>query len=165
MGYGPDSVAINPLTNKAAVSNNRSGSVSILDLATGKLEANLPAGAFPLGVAFNTATNLVYAANQGDGSLSNIDPEAKKLLGHIVVGDRSSMPEQVDVDENSDRAAVSLFNEHALAFVDLTSGEILARVDLRPYGGRGPRGVAMDRELGIVLVVHQQSNIVLLVSM
>lgn len=165
VGYGPDGVAINPATNMAAISNYRSGTVALLDLDARKLVANIPAGEFPLGVAFDTATNLLYAANQGDGTLSTIDPEARNLLGHITVGSRSSMPDQVDIDSETSRAAVSVFNDHSVVFLNLSTGEILAQVDTRQAGGRGPRGVAMDRDLGIVLVVHQQSNIVVLISM
>jgi 6-phosphogluconolactonase (cycloisomerase 2 family) len=75
------------------------------------------------------------------------------------------MPEQVAVDSDTSRAVVSNYNDHAVVFVDLVTGNLLATVDMLKAGGRGPRGLALDQELGLVMVVHQQSNIVVLVSM
>ena len=71
-GSGPNSVAVNPVTNKIYVANAGSANVTVIDGATNST-ATVSAGTTPISVAVNPLTNKIYIANQGSANVTVID--------------------------------------------------------------------------------------------
>src|SRR5438445_13898925 len=66
-GVGPESIAVNPVTNKIYVANagfylSNNGSVTVIDGATNST-TSVNAGPNPTAVAVNPLTNSIYAVN------------------------------------------------------------------------------------------------------
>jgi YVTN family beta-propeller protein len=65
-------MAVNSITNKTYVINQRNNTVSVIDGATNQVTP-VPTGLSPVSLALNTTTNKVYIANSLNSSLTVID--------------------------------------------------------------------------------------------
>ena len=63
VGTDPYAVAVNPVTNKIYVANNRSNNVTVIDGATNST-TTVSVGTGPVSVAVNPVTNKIYVANR-----------------------------------------------------------------------------------------------------
>src|SRR6266850_203923 len=74
-GGKPDSVAVNPVTNKIYVANfSTVGTCNVIDGATNTVTTTLNTGSFPFAVAVNPVTNKIYVLSfLNNGSVSVID--------------------------------------------------------------------------------------------
>ena len=61
VGKSPYAIAVNPVTNKIYVANNRSNNVTVIDGATNST-TTVSAGASPQTVAVNPVTNKIYVS-------------------------------------------------------------------------------------------------------
>ncbi len=89
-GSGPFDVAVIPETNIAVTANRNSNSVSIIDLSTGTVTANLAVGLAPTSVAINPVTNRAVVTNFGDDTVSIIDLASKSVVATVLVGAKST---------------------------------------------------------------------------
>ena len=62
VGKEPESITVNPDTNRIYVANSGSGTVSVIDGATDKVLATVPVGDLPYAIAANRQTNKVYVS-------------------------------------------------------------------------------------------------------
>jgi YVTN family beta-propeller protein len=72
VGSGPDGVAVDAAARTVYVANDGSGTVSVINEATGTVTATVPVGSFPDAVAVDAAARTVYVANDGSGTVSVI---------------------------------------------------------------------------------------------
>src|SRR5207244_2697667 len=86
VGSHPGSVAINPVTNQAVVTNRSDGSVSLVDLNTFTVIATIPVGGFPRGVAIHAQRNLAVVANANTNDVRVIDLQKRAVVAIIGVG-------------------------------------------------------------------------------
>jgi YVTN family beta-propeller protein len=71
-GSGPNSLAINPYTNKIYIANQGDNTVTVIDGAT-NITASVPTGGSPFSVGVNPVTNKIYVANGATNNLTVID--------------------------------------------------------------------------------------------
>src|SRR5438105_1903115 len=71
-GTQPQSVAVNPVTNKIYVANYTSNNVTVIDGVTNST-TTVSAGAQPYSVAVNPVTNRIYVANESSNNVTVID--------------------------------------------------------------------------------------------
>jgi YVTN family beta-propeller protein len=71
VGSGSDAVAVDPTARTAYVANF-SGTVSVIDEATGAVTSTVPVGSDPLGVAVEPSTHTAYVTNGNASSVSVI---------------------------------------------------------------------------------------------
>ncbi|MFI5243532.1 MAG: cytochrome D1 domain-containing protein, partial [Gemmatimonadales bacterium] len=68
--------------------------IAIIDLATGKKEANLPGGLDPESFAISSDGKTIYVSNEDGGTLTLIDVGARKIAETVKIG---SEPEGVQI--------------------------------------------------------------------
>ena len=83
VGYGPQGIAINSVTNKIYVANTNGNNVTVIDGAT-LSTATVAVGSLPGAVAVNPVTNKIYVLND-DGTMTVIDG-ATRSTSTVVVG-------------------------------------------------------------------------------
>jgi YVTN family beta-propeller protein len=83
VGYGPQGIAINSVTNKIYVANTNGNNVTVIDGAT-LSTATVAVGNLPGAVAVNPVTNKIYVLND-DGTMTVIDG-ATRSTSTVVVG-------------------------------------------------------------------------------
>lgn len=91
VGYGPRSVAINPVTNRLYVANAGTGqpadyTISVLDARSMQRITDIPTGQGPVDVAVNPRTNRVYAANSYQERILVFDGATNTPRTPIVTG-------------------------------------------------------------------------------
>jgi YVTN family beta-propeller protein len=70
VGEDPRCVAVHPNDQAAYVTNGISATVSVVDLALGRVVRNVPTGTEPRGCALTPNGNLLYVANHTEGTVS-----------------------------------------------------------------------------------------------
>jgi YVTN family beta-propeller protein len=100
------------------------GTVSVVDIAKGRLVKNLEVGLHPAGMAISGS--ILYVANSYDDSISVIDTDHQKVVRTIKVGvpvKGGAFGAGVnDIAVVGDRAYVTLGQSNAIAVVDLERG-------------------------------------------
>jgi YVTN family beta-propeller protein len=74
-GTGPNSVAVNPVTDLIYVTNYQSGNVTVINGANNTVAATVSTGyeSGPEAIAVNSVTNMIYTANGGNNTLTAIN--------------------------------------------------------------------------------------------
>ncbi|PTW59382.1 YVTN family beta-propeller protein [Breoghania corrubedonensis] len=101
-GEFPTNVAYDADRGRLYVTNQKSGTMTVLDADNGKLIDTVKTGDGALGVNFDAGH--VYIANRGAGTVSVIDAETLKVLASLKTG---SAPNTVAVDRKSGRVYVT----------------------------------------------------------
>ena len=133
----PQSVAVNPSTNRIYVANYGTDSVSVIDGDTNTVVATVPVVSGPWAVAVNPSTNRIYVANYGTDSVSVIDGATNAVAATIPVG---SQPEGVAVNPTTDRIYVANLGDDSVSVIDGSTNAVVATVPVGSY----PRGVAVN---------------------
>jgi YVTN family beta-propeller protein len=139
------------------------GTVSVIDLATFTVTANIETGLHPTGMAFWGKYLLV--ANAYSDSLSVIDTTCNRELGKIDLGlpirvpgewepAYGAGPNSIAVDATKKLAYVALYNSNAIAVVDLSNYENCDRWGDQGWG----RG---NDVIGMIPVGYAPSSVVL----
>jgi YVTN family beta-propeller protein len=82
-GRGPHEMAFSDDGRWAFVTNERDGTVSIVDAQSLKKVKDLSAGTKPASVAFSALAKMVYVTSGGDGTISVIDGERREVVTRI----------------------------------------------------------------------------------
>ncbi len=108
----------------AYVSNAGSGTVSAIELATGKL-TSIPVGTRPEGSTLSKDGARLYVANRSSDQISIIDTATKKNIGSIKTG---KQPVRVQLTPDQKSIVYGLADGHAIGFADLAQGKEVAEV-------------------------------------
>jgi len=152
------------------VSSEESGTVSAIDLGTGRVVAEIVVGKRPRGVQVSPDGKTVYVAlsgspNLGPGlgqregtvadrsadGLGVIDVAANRLVRKLPGG---SDPEQFAVSPDSRRLYVANEDTAQLTVVDATTGAVTQTVSV----GTEPEGVAVSADGSTVFVTSETNN-------
>ena len=146
----------------AVVANSTSDSVSLVDLAAGKVVAEVPAGRRPFAVAL--AGRRAVVTNHLGGSVTVLDVDAPRLsvAATIPVGVE---PRGVALSKDGGRAFVALAGEDAVASIDLATkavtraaaGDEPWHVALSPDGAR----LAVGNALSMTVTLHDAATLAL----
>ena len=142
-----------------------SGTVSVVDLASFKVTANITVGHHPTGMAFWGKYLLV--ANTYDDTISVIDPTTNQETRTIDLGlpisvpndDNSAYgagPNSIAVDASKDVAYVALYNANAIAVVDLRDGGWYSPVEGVIPVAYAPASVVLDWADNALLVANDK---------
>ncbi|MCQ3937880.1 MAG: hypothetical protein DPW18_12640 [Chloroflexi bacterium] len=85
VGEEPRSVVITPNKAFAYVTNQISGTVSVIDLASQSKVADIPVGAEPYGIALTPDGSRAYVANSASNTVSIIDTASNSVVGTINI--------------------------------------------------------------------------------
>lgn len=154
----PQDLALTPDGRFALTANRTSDSVSLVDLAAGKVVAEVPVGRRPFSVAVAADGKRAVVTNWLSDSLSvlSVEPPQIAVTATIPVGDE---PRGVALSPDGAKAFVALAGEDAVAAVDLRAGKVAARaavgrepwsVGLTPDGARLAVAQALSRNMSVL---------------
>lgn len=97
-------IAIDPQANRAYTANFYNASVSVRDLATDSVIADIPVGMNPSSSVHDGATGRAYVANANSNSVSVIDEVSNTVTGVLFpIGDYTFSPGALAPDPNTAR--------------------------------------------------------------
>jgi YVTN family beta-propeller protein len=140
------------------------GTVSVVDLASMKVSANIPTGLHPTGMAFHGRFLLV--TNTYSDSISVIDTTSNKVVRTINLGlpvgvpgsgkpAYGAGPNSIAVDAKRDIAYVALYNANAIAVVDLSNGATTPVLGMIPVA-YAPSSVVLNEKDNELIVVNDK---------
>jgi DNA-binding beta-propeller fold protein YncE len=136
---GVHGVAFAPERNRGYISNGRGNSVSVFDLETHKILAEIPAaGQNPDSVMYDAYSGRVFTFNGRTANATAIDAATDKVVGTVDIGGK---PEFAVTDGNGTIFVNNEDTSEVVAF-DAKSLEIKKRWSIAP--GEGPSGLAID---------------------
>src|SRR5438552_4377263 len=157
VGTSPMALAIDERTGHAFVVNRDDATVSMLDVARGRLVRTVPAGTMPVAVAVDerTARAFVVASNTsrlgvelGPGTVSVLDTRTGALLRTVTVGYEA---DAVAVDAPTYHVFVANGDGASVSILDAGSGRVLRTVAV----GLAPGPIAVDTATRRVFVASR----------
>jgi YVTN family beta-propeller protein len=156
-GDSPHMVVLGPGGRTAWVSNSGSGSVSVINLGSGAIEAVIPTGKNPQGGTLSDDGKRVYVSNMESNSISILDAETRRIEGEIHTG---TGPARVLVTPDGKTLVYNLQTGQGMGFADVASGKEIARVALPGQ----PLSVSLSRDGQTAFLGLQDSDKVAVVS-
>jgi YVTN family beta-propeller protein len=114
----------------------RPGMVRIVDTASDKMLADIPAGQNPDGAVYDPSSKLVFVMNHDSGESTAIDPVARKAVATIPVGGVLEFP----AADGAGKVFVNVTSVPEIAVIDVKTKTVTARYKLE--GCRGASGLA-----------------------
>jgi YVTN family beta-propeller protein len=145
----PRGITINPITNIAVITNDKSNLVSIVDLKTMTVLSTIPVGRVPRGVAIDKGLNIAVIGNSYDNTLSVVDMDNYQIIATIPVGKE---PEGIMIDSLSHNAYVANRKDNTVSVIDLMTYKVTDTIPV----GKEPEDVTIDSELNVGLVVNKK---------
>ncbi|MDQ4504215.1 beta-propeller fold lactonase family protein [Sinomonas sp. ASV322] len=142
---------------QAFVANFSSGTVSAVDLSTGKSLAEIPVGSGPGTVVTSPDHTKAFVANQNSGSVSVIDIAADAVVATIPTG---KVPAGLAVSPDSKTLWVAEYGENAVQAFDAATGAAGAKVTV----GAGPENLALTPDGTTLVAANKNGNTVTLVD-
>lgn len=131
VGRNPAHVVVDGQSRFAYVTNGGDNSVSVVDLAEGRIVAAIGTGASPHGLRLSPNGREIYVANTGDDTVSVIDVSRRSEVARIPVG---RAPAQVAFTPDGRRVYVSSTAENLVVVLDTARRMRVATVPV----GRNP---------------------------
>jgi len=129
--------------------------VTVVNVATGKVTDTINVGGYPTGVSVSPDGNKVYVANWGDGTISVISTAADTVLATIPV---TGFPEGVDVSPNGKKLYV--VNNDGSGIVSVINTTTYLVIDTIAAGAEYSEGIAVSTDGSKVYVADYQNNTV-----
>jgi YVTN family beta-propeller protein len=143
-----------PVVADYPTGSTKTGTVSVVNLATFKVTGSISVGLHPTGMAFYGKYLLV--ANAYSDSISVIDTTINQQVQEINLGlpvkDYGAGPNSIAVDAVNNIAYVALYNANAVAVVDLNSDLLQGLIPV----GYAPSSVVFDAADNALLVANDK---------
>jgi YVTN family beta-propeller protein len=136
----PVDLALTPDERFLLTANRTSGTVSLVEIASGSIRDEVPCGRWPAAIALSPDGRRAYVTSQYTGELRVFDvaDDGLKAAGQVDLG--RFEPRGVAVTADGRTAYVALSSGAAVAVVDLQGLALVDRIDV----GRWPRSVALS---------------------
>jgi YVTN family beta-propeller protein len=124
---------------KGLVSNEGSGTVSVIDLKSGQKDRDIQVGpnlSHPEGIAFDPRSSRAYVAVANNDTVSVIDTDKMEVLRTLSVARPEGIgtsPTNVSITRDGRRLLVSDSGEDAVAVFDTESYKLIGRVPVGSY--------------------------------
>jgi YVTN family beta-propeller protein len=156
-GDSPHMVTLGPGGETAWTSNSGSGSISVVNLESGTVEAVVPIGQNPQGSTLSADGTRVYVTNMGSNSISVIDTRTRRVVGEIRTG---TGPARVFLSPDGKTLIYNLQTGQAIGFADLVTGKETGQVALPGQ----PLSVSLSHDGRTAYLGLQDSDKVAIVS-
>jgi YVTN family beta-propeller protein len=143
---GVHGVAIAPDLGKGYASNGMSGTVTVFDLQTLKVAKPIPVGQGPDAILYDQPSGQVFVFNGRSRSASVIDARKGKVSATIDLGARPEFA----ANDGLHTVFVNFEDKDSIAAIDTKTLKVRA---VWPLNAKGPSGLAMDREHGLLFAV------------
>jgi YVTN family beta-propeller protein len=138
-------VAVSPDGRLVAAVNPDSDSITLVDVSTLAVLAEIPVGENPRTLSFTPNSKTVVVANYGSATISKVNLNQTVDVTQYSVG---SMPYGVVTD--GVHAFVAEFALGTVSIIDLMTGDLLTRIPVDAF----PTGLALSRDGQRLLVTH-----------
>ncbi|MEO6453525.1 MAG: YncE family protein [Ginsengibacter sp.] len=135
---GIHGIAFNNEINRGYTSNGRSNSVTVFDLNTNEIIAQIATGENPDAIFYEPFTKKIITCNGRSKDLSVIDPVSNKVIATIYVGGK---PEAA-VSDRKGKVFVNIEDKNEIASVDIVNFKVEHYWSIVP--GEEPTGLAFD---------------------
>jgi YVTN family beta-propeller protein len=136
---GVHGIAFDKAHGKGFTSNGRLNNVSVFDLATYKVLAQVPTGQNPDAIMYEPFTKRIITCNGRGKNLSIIDPGSNLTTDSIDLGGK---PETA-VSDGKGKLYVNIEDKNEIAVIDLQSFKVTERWPVGP--GEEPTGLSFDK--------------------
>jgi PQQ-dependent catabolism-associated beta-propeller protein len=144
-------------TGKVFVSNERSSTLTVLDLA-GKVLQTLETCARPRGMTFNRERTAIYIGCGDDNTIALYDLASLRLVRRYR---NIAAPETFDLHPDGRHLYISNEDDSEMSVLDVDTGEIVARFPTGPE----PEGVQITRDGRLAFVASEVANLVHVVDL
>ncbi len=144
-------VAVAEGVGRVIAANIGSGTVTLIDAATGTVAARLETGAGAEGLAVHPDGTRAYVTNREAGTLTEIDLVEGKVLRTLEVGE---FPIRVRVLGDGTEALVSDNRGNRIVAVDLREWRVVRELPV----GAGPVGILLTPDDATVFVANTQDD-------
>ena len=155
-GKAPHIVVLGPRSEFAYTSNDNSGTISAIRLATGEVKV-IPAGKRPQGQALSPDGRFVFITLEDDNAIAILDTAKNEIVGRISTG-RS--PNRVAVTPDGKLLVYSMQLAGAVGFADVAARKQLAEV---PVGGQ-TMSIALSPDAHLAYTGIQEHDQIAVVS-
>ncbi|MFF7137159.1 beta-N-acetylglucosaminidase domain-containing protein [Streptomyces sp. NPDC008196] len=129
VGSNPGEVVVSADGRTAYAANQGSNSVSVIDVASGRVTATVAVGKVPAGLALTPDGTALWVANYTDGTVQSIDTGTLATGTPVAVGDG---PENMAITPDGRTLYVANIHDNTVSPVDLTTGRAGAAIPVGP---------------------------------
>lgn len=129
VGAHPGEVVTSADGRTAYAANQGSNTVSVIDVAQGKVTATVPVGRVPAGLALTPDGRTIWVANYGDGTVQPVDTAALTTGEPVQVGNG---PENMAITPDGRTLYVPNIKDNTVTPVDLATRKAGAAVPVGP---------------------------------
>jgi len=137
---GVHGIAFDKANGKGFTSNGRLNTVTVFDLKTNAVIAQIPTGQNPDAIMYEPFTKKIITCNGRGKNLSIIDPISYKLIDSIAVGGK---PETA-VSNGAGKVFVNVEDKNEIVVVNLKTFSVEAHWSVGP--GEEPTGLVIDKK-------------------
>ncbi len=137
---GVHGIAFAHAYNKGFTSNGRLNTVTVFDLNTNAVLAQINTGENPDAIMHDHFSDKIITCNGHSNDLSLIDPSTNMVTATIPL---SGKPETA-VSDNAGKIYINNEDKSEIAEVDITAQKVMANWSIAP--GESPSGLAIDRK-------------------
>jgi DNA-binding beta-propeller fold protein YncE len=123
----------------------RPGTVRVVDMASDKMLADIPAGKNPDGAVYDSFSKLVFVMNHDSGESTLIDPVARKAVATIPIGGTLEFP----ASDGAGKIFVNITSVPEIAVIDVKTRTVTGRYKLE--GCRGASGLAYATQAKLLI--------------
>ena len=123
----------------------RPGTVRVVDMASDKMLADIPAGKNPDGAVYDSFSKLVFVMNHDSGESTVIDPVARKAVATILIGGTLEFP----ASDGAGKIFVNITSVPEIAVIDIKTRTVTGRYKLE--GCRGASGLAYATQAKLLI--------------
>lgn len=145
--FEPGAVGVNVPTGKIYAADD-SGSIVVIDIATGSATTLSGPGTEPVAIAVNSATNKIYVANFQSSNVTVIDGATNTL--NLVTDAKATNPTGIAVNETTNTIYVTNSGSNNVTVIDGQADSIVSTVP----AGTFPIAVAVDPQTNFVYVAN-----------
>jgi len=157
--FGVEPKAIGLRTTVAYVTNEESGTVSVLDRATGRAVASIQVGRGPRGIVVSPDLRWAYVLNGGGDSLTVIDVSTQRPL-HTTNLELHAQAREMAISGRGNTIYIANTVLNSVSILDAENFGTIATIPV----GISPVSLALDPRDARLLVVNQGSNSVSLID-
>ncbi|GAB2839788.1 YncE family protein [Ferruginibacter profundus] len=136
---GVHGIAFDVAEKKGFTSNGRLNAVTVFDINTNKVLAQIAAGQNPDAIIYEPFSKKIITCNGRGKNLSIIDPVQNKVIDSVEVGGKPETP----VSDGMGKLFVNIEDKNEIVVIDTKTFKVLNHWSIAP--GDGPTGLAFDK--------------------
>jgi YVTN family beta-propeller protein len=155
---GVHGIALVPSLGKGYTSNGRANTVSVFDLKTLKVSAEIPVGQNPDAIFYDDYSKKIITCNGRSKDATILDPATEKVVGTVPLGDK---PETA-VSDGKGKIFVNGETTSVIIVFDALTFKELNRYKID--GGEEPSGLGIDRKTNRLFIACAGSKTMVIMN-